>query len=413
MRKKNEMLAGVLGTLLQWYDFSLFAFLAPVIAKTFFSSASPFVALLNTFVVFAVGYFLSPLGAVFFGYLGDRYGRKVALTWSIMLMTVPTLVIAVLPGFDAMGWLSPLLLLLCRLLQGFVASAEFAGSAIFMLEHAPKDRQCFYSSLTSSSYSLGMILGAVVCSWLVLPIFPAWAWRLAFAFAAIGAVLVLFLRTRVKETTVFIDRVQADSSAKCAPLMQAWHDNKMAILRVLGLSWMVGVVTFGSYVFMNSYLVETTSLHLSTAIRYVTYALVLDAVIEPLVAMVADRWGKRRVMVFGGLMLLILLPGIFTMMHFNNAHYALWALLTLSLCIAITFSPVNALMALLFKPRYRFSGFATAFNVGISVFGGTTPLVLLALVHHGHRVWGMVGYYALACLVGLWSLYGYREADNQ
>lgn len=400
MTKTKEVVAAVSGTLLQWYDFSLFGFLAPVIAKTFFDTNNPFIALLNTFAVFAVGYLLSPIGALFFGYLGDRYGRKTALTWSIVLMTLPTMIIAGLPGIKDWGLLSPVILVLCRLLQGFVASAEFAGSAIFMLEHAPARRQAFYASLTSSSYSIGMTLGALVCSWLVSPALPSWAWRLAFAAAALGALLVLFLRSRVHETAVYLQEV-APHQERQAPLLQAWSENKSAIIRVLCFAWTIGVVTFGSYVFMNTYLVETTSLHLSTVIRYVTYALLLDAIVEPFMALLADRYGKRALFIIGAGLMLLLLPAIFLMLHFGRANFVLIALLLLSFCIAIAFAPINAMMTLLFKPRYRFSGFATAFNVGISVFGGTAPLVLLWLMHHVHTVWGIVGYYALALVVGL------------
>ncbi|MDF1796236.1 MAG: MFS transporter [Coxiellaceae bacterium] len=410
MAKQKEFIAAISGTLLQWYDFSLFGFLAPVVAKTFFNTTSPFIAILNTFAVFAVGYLLAPIGAIFFGYLGDRHGRKVALTWSILLMTIPTTVIALLPGYAQWGTLSPIVLVACRLVQGFVASAEFAGSAIFMVEHAPVHRRCFYSSLTSSSYSVGMTLGAFVCSLLVAPSMPEWAWRLAFAFAALGAVLVLFLRSRVKETDSFLQHCKTAQAVKQGPLLQAFKHNKRGILCVLGLAWFVGVVTFGSFVYMNTYLVETTSLHLSTVIRYVTYALIFDAVVEPFMAMLADRYGKKNIIWMGSALMLVLLPGIFMMLHFNNGDFVLAALLILSFCIAVAFAPVNALMTLLFEPQYRFSGFATSFNVGISLFGGTAPLVLTAIVHHTHTVWGVVAYFALAIIVGMVALYASPSA---
>ncbi len=404
MGKQKEVIAAVSGTLLQWYDFSLFGFLAPIIARTFFDTTNTFIALLNTFAVFAVGYLLAPIGAIFFGYLGDRYGRKVALTWSILLMTIPTMVIALLPGYQQWGVVAPVILVLCRLVQGFVASAEFAGSAIFMLEHAQPHRQCFYSSLTSSSYSIGMTVGAFVCSVLVQPSMPDWAWRLAFAFAALGAILVLFLRARVKETDSFLQHCQTAEAVKHKPLLQALKHNKRGILCVLGFAWFIGVITFGSFVFMNTYLVEYTHLHLANAIRYVTYALIFDAVLEPFVAMLADRWGKKSIMWIGSALMLILLPGIFMMLHFDNHDYVLAALLVLSFCIAVAFAPVNAIMTLLFKPEYRFSGFATSFNIGISLFGGTAPLVLTYIAHHSHGIWGLVGYFALAILVGMVAL---------
>ncbi len=412
MSKQKEVIAAVSGTLLQWYDFSLFGFLAPIIAKTFFNTASPFIAILNTFAVFAVGYLLAPVGAIFFGYLGDRHGRKLALTWSILLMTIPTLVIAILPGYAQWGILSPLVLVACRLVQGFVASAEFAGSAIFMVEHAAPHRRCFYSSLTSSAYSLGMTIGAFVCSLLVAPSMPSWGWRLAFAFAAVGAIVVLFLRSQVKETDSFLQHCKTAEAVKQGPLLQAFKHNKRGILCVLGFAWFIGVITFGSFVFMNTYLVETTSLHLSTVIRYVTYALVFDAVIEPFMAMLADRYGKKNIIWIGSALMLVLLPGIFLMLHFSNDYFVLIGLLILSFCIAVAFAPINALMTLLFEPQYRFSGFATSFNLGISLFGGTAPLVLATIAHHTHKIWGMVAYFALAIIVGMIALYASPQTTS-
>lgn len=404
MLKSNDLFAGVAGTILQWYDFSLFGFLAPIIAKTFFGGENSFIALLNTFVVFAVGYLLSPLGAVFFGYIGDRHGRKVALTWSILLMTAPTLVIACLPGYQCWGWVSPMILLICRLIQGFVASAEFAGSALFLYEHAPANRQSFYACLTSSSYSLGMTLGAMVCSSLVSPSWPHWAWRLAFALAAVGAIIAFFVRSRARETPPFLQCNAVSQRSISAPIIQAWRNNKAAIIRVLALSCMIGVVTFSTYVFMSTYLVRTTTLSLTTAIRYVTYALILDAIIEPLFALMADRFGKRSVISVGCVLMLLCLPLLFSLMHIEHHRFALLALLLLSGLIALTFAPVNALMAGLFDPRYRFSGFATSFNVGISLFGGTTPLVMLWFIQHSHSIWPVCSYMMAACVIGLLAL---------
>ena len=180
------MLAGVSGTALQWYDFAIFGYFAPIIAATYFPSDNPIAAMLSAFGVFAVGYLLAPIGSIVFGLMGDRYGRKRALTLSILAMAIPTSLIALLPGYQTIGIAAPILVTLLRMIQGFVASSEFTGSAIFLVEHAKQGRKAFYGCLTSSGYSMGVILAGLMASLLTAAFMPDWAWRLGFAVALIA-----------------------------------------------------------------------------------------------------------------------------------------------------------------------------------------------------------------------------------
>jgi MFS transporter, MHS family, proline/betaine transporter len=403
MKIAREAFAAITGTLLQWYDFSLFGFLAPIIAKTYFGIHNTWIALLSTFAVFAVGYLMAPIGAIFFGVLGDKRGRKTALTWSVMLMTVPTFLIALLPGYRTIGLWAPVLLILCRLMQGFVASAEFAGSAIFMVEHAPAHRRCFYSSLTSSSYSIGMMLGALACSWLTVSSLPSWSWRIAFVLSGFGALMVVFLRRSVRETPLFANAKKSSAHA-LKHVVMALTKNPRAVFCTLGIACFAGVLSFGVYVYGATYLHVYVHMPLARAIRYITYALLVDIVVEPFVAMLADRVGKRLVMCVGAGMMLIALPFLVQGFSSANPHIILTSLLCTSLLIAISMSPSNALMSLMFPTRARYSGFGFSFNIGMSLFGGTTPLILTALLAGGHSSLPMLLYFMGATLVGLLAL---------
>ncbi len=404
LKNTSAAFAGVSGTILQWYDFSLFGYFAPLIAKNFFPHGHVFISLLATFGVFAVGFLLAPLGAIFFGHIGDRYGRKRALTLSIMLMAVPTTLIAMLPTYQSIGLAAPLLLTLCRLVQGFVASAEFAGSAVFMVEHAPKTQRCFWSSLTSSGYSVGMLVGAVVCGFFSSHFWPSWAWRIPFGLAIVGAALVYYLRHRVTETPAFIYQVAKAQQVQRYPFLKSLQANPRAVFSTLGLACFVGIVTFGSYVFMATYLHVVAKLPLARAIFIVSLGLLLDAVTEPLVALLADRVGRYKVIAVGGVLMLIFIVPLFKMLASGDAHLALLAMLALSLLIAIAFCPMNATLTLLFAPEYRFSGFSVAFNVGMTVFGGTTPIVLTALMARFGTLTAPIAYYSIAIIVGLLTL---------
>ena len=139
----KALLAGISGTALQWYDFAIFGYFAPMIAATYFPAENHLASLLHTFGVFAVGYLLAPIGVLFFGYIGDRYGRKRALTLSILGMAIPTALISIVPGYKLIGIAAPILITLLRVVQGFVASAEFTGSAVFLIEHAKPEKKLF------------------------------------------------------------------------------------------------------------------------------------------------------------------------------------------------------------------------------------------------------------------------------
>lgn len=395
MEQQKQVIAAVSGTLLQWYDFSLFGFLAPIISKTFFPGHNAFIALLSTFAVFAVGYLLAPLGALFFGVIGDRYGRKRALLLSVTLMTIPTFLIAILPGFDRIGIWAPLILLLCRMLQGFVASAEFAGSVIFLVEHAPKTRRAFYSCLTSCAYSVGMMLGAAVCGLLTQSHWGAHAWRFAFALSALGAVVVLWFRQYLKETPAFSQSIPLSVTALCRGLMQF----PRAVTATLAISWYAGVMTFSVYVYAVTYMHQYGHIGLALAARYVSYALLVDIIVEPFAAILADKWGRKKVMLAGLLMMLVALPLLLPMLAGPSHQRILMGLLALSFLIAISCAPSNALMTMLYPVQQRFSAFAFSFNIGISVFGGTAPLILAYSTHH-FGVVAMTWYLCLATIMG-------------
>ena len=402
---KKAAFAGVSGTIFQWYDFSLFGFFAPIIAKQFFPGTSTIISLMSTFGVFAVGFLLAPLGAVFFGHIGDRYGRKRVLSLSILLMTIPTTLIGFLPSYQSIGILAPILLTLFRLIQGFVASAEFAGSAIFLLEHAPEGRQCFYSSLTSSSYSIGMIIGSLTASLVTMHFMPEWAWRLPFILSLCAGLIISYLRTQVCETPIF----DVQKCQKHYPMLRAFSENPRSVATTIGIAAFAGIISYGSYVYMVTYLHATAGLSLSTAIVLVSLALLIDAITEPFIAMLADKIGKKVMMRVGSILMILLVTPIFMGLSSGSIALALSSIVTLTLLIAITFSPSNALMGLSFPSSQRCSGFGVSFNIGITLFGGTAPLVLAYLVHYHNRIIGPVSYYLFAILIGLVSLYFSRE----
>jgi len=411
---KKAMLVGISGTALQWYDFAIFGYFAPIIAATYFPNDNPIASLLQVFGVFAVGYLLAPIGSIVFGHIGDRYGRKRALTLSILAMAIPTSMIGFLPGFKAIGIAAPILITLLRVAQGFVASSEFTGSAVFLVEHAKPGKKAFYGSLTSSAYSTGVILAGLVTSLLTASFMPGWAWRLGFVLALVAGIVIFYLRRSVSETPVY-QQIHPQDKPKY-PFLTAVRDVPHAVVGVIGLAWLVGVVTFGTYVFTASYLHSYFNFSLSTATLIITVSLAVSALLEPIMAIVADRVGLLRVLIIGIVLILLLSFPVFYLLASGQVVLVTLGMVLMSVLIAIAFAPINAYMVGLFPENCRYSGFGVSFHIGISLFGSTAPLVLMWLVNKTGNFTAPAYYYVLSALIGLGSLVicetGRRRAER-
>ncbi|KTD09308.1 MFS transporter [Legionella jamestowniensis] len=398
----KALFAGVSGTALQWYDFALFGYFVPIIAATYFPSDDRFASLLSTFGVFAVGYLLAPLGSLFFGYIGDHFGRKRALSLSILAMAIPTAMISIVPSYQLIGIVAPLLITLLRVMQGFVASAEFTGSAIFLVEHAKPEKKALYGCLTSSAYSTGLILAGLAASLFTASFMPSWGWRIGFGVALIAGILIFYLRTYVAETPEYQRIAQYDKTR--LPFLTALNETPLAVIGIIGIAWLVSIMTFGTYVFTATYLHSYFHVPLGFATLIITLSLTVDAALEPFIALLADRIGFLRIIRFGMTAMLFFSIPIFSLLSTGNIGLIAIGLVFMSVLIAITYAPLNAYMVSLFPHQYRYSGFGVAFNVGISLFGGTTPLVMMWLVSKTGNFISPAWYYMFGAIIGLVSL---------
>ena len=245
----KKLMSVPLGTILQWYDFSLYGSVAVIIAKQFFPPQ--FDGLITTYLIFCVSFILSPLGALFIGLIGDKFGRKKALNLSILLMTISTFSIAILPGFNYLGIYSTFLLIFFRLLQGVASGVEFTNSAIYLVESAPSFKTLI-GCLTSSAYSIGSLLGTLMVYIFINNLFPSWGWRIPFAFSIITAALICYIRKNLIETTVFNQIKQQKLFSQM--VLEIIKENRRSVLTTLGLSLTLGILTYGTFVWLISYL---------------------------------------------------------------------------------------------------------------------------------------------------------------
>lgn len=361
----------MVGTIFQWFDFSLFSYYTPVFAKFFFQQDNPTTAMLNTLLVFAMSYLLSPLGSVIFGYIGDKKGRKQALVISILCMAIPTTFIGCLPTYASIGIAAPVLLMMIRVIQGLVASAEYSQSAIYMIEHAPPQKQAFMGTLTSTSYCIGVILAGLAATFLP-------HWRLGFILAGLFGLYFYFMRKTLPETPGFL-AISTNKNNKF-PFIEVLRSHPQVFIRGVMIGAWVGVYSFLTHVYMISYLSTKGFLPFNWVTGLVTMGMLVDAVFQPIFARIADRVGHMNMLRAGQLAMLL---GIFPLVYAVMSGHTLgiiMGIIGLACLMAMTFSTINAYLVNLFPIEYRSSGVNISFHIGLSLFGATAPYVVYKLV---------------------------------
>lgn len=380
---RRAVVGASIGNCVEWYDFAVYGFLAPFIGAAFFASQDPTVQLLSTFAVFAVAFFTRPLGGLFFGPMGDRIGRQKVLATVIILMSISTVLIGLLPGYATIGVAAPILLVLLRCLQGFSAGGEYGGAATFLAEYAPDNRRGFTVSWLLFSTLVGFLLGSALATLLsaTLPeaAMGSWGWRVPFFIAGPLGAVGLYIRLKLEDTPEFRALEQAGEVAG-SPLMETIRENWKPILQIAGLVVIHNVGFYTVFTFMSTYFSETLGFSSTTAFLSIMIAgLVAMALIPPLGAL-ADRVGRKPLLLTACALFVLLAYPLFVLMNTGSvvlavgAHVALAAIEALFVCTSL------AAGAELFATRVRYGGFSIGYNFSVAIFGGTAPYIAVFLI---------------------------------
>ncbi|MGW5147168.1 MFS transporter [Rhodococcus koreensis] len=398
-KSRKALVAGSLGNLIEWYEFAIYAYMAPIIAPLFFPSENPTASILSTFLLFALAFFLRPIGAIIFGRMTDRMGRKPVLAMIIALMTVATTCIGVLPTHAAIGIVAPLLLTLCRIAQGISAGGEVGGAVSLMVESAPADKRGLYGSWSFVGTTLGFVLGGGVATVLAVLLsddaMAQWGWRIGFLLAAPMGIIVLYLRLKVDETPHFRQvavkiaagelPVSDDNSRRPLSYLLATL-GVVVVYNAVGNTFMVGMPTFLS-----------TSYDMSFERSYFL-ALVTGAVAGatmPLFGALSDRVGRRPVLMFGSVAVVLLSYPLYYMLKLGFGG-GLIALVIAGILIGVVGGPMPAFMSERFRTRNRATGVSVTYALSVAVFGGTAPYIITWLASTtGDPL--SAAYYTLGC----------------
>ncbi|WP_038911811.1 MFS transporter [Dickeya dadantii] len=392
------------GNLVEWFDFYVYSFCSLYFAHIFFPTGNTTTQLLQTAGVFAAGFLMRPIGGWIFGYIADKYGRKKSMLISVCMMCLGSLVIACLPGYAAIGVWAPLLLLVARLFQGLSVGGEYGTSATYMSEVALEGRKGFYASFQYVTLIGGQLLALLVVVILQQVLsdtdLRTWGWRIPFALGAALAVVALFLRRSLNETSASETRAHKDAGS----LRGLWR-NRKAFIMVLGFT-AGGSLSFYTYTtYMQKYLVNTAGMNAKSASGLMTLALLAFMLLQPVFGALSDKIGRRSSMLFfGSLSALLTVPILSALQGVTNPVIA-FALVMLALVIVSFYTSISGILkAEMFPPEVRALGVGLSYAVANALFGGSAEYVALSLKSLGTEeafFWYVSLMGALAFLVSL------------
>jgi MHS family proline/betaine transporter-like MFS transporter len=381
---KRTKFCAVLGNALEVYDFALYGFFAGTFAYYFFPKENSITALLASCAVFASGFIMRPFGSLFFGYWGDKYGRKSALTISIFITGFSTFLVSILPTYATWGIGASFLLVICRLAQGFGMGGEYNGASIFLVEHySAQNERGYASSLIIASGALGALF-AVGMTFGIKKILPSydWAWRIPFLVGSLLSVLGYYMRQYLKESPEFIPSTSMQKSSYL-PLVHVFKVYYSSLAVAMPIGGCQGALAYFLLSHSNIYLLQAWNFDPSFILGGNACGLAAHFMALLISGRVSDRWGYAVTIQSMGVILLLVIYPIFLLLH---AGHLLFFFIALGVCAGLFLGPMNAYLNTLFPAEVRYSGIAFGYMVGSALFGGTMPLITSYYIYETHNL---------------------------
>ena len=373
-----------IGQIFEIYDFLIYAFMALPLAKAFFPSGDPVAALLATFATFAVGFVMRPVGAVVIGHYGDRHGRRAALVVTIGLMATATGVVGLIPSYASWGLAAPIILTICRMLQGFSTGGEWGGAAAFLVEYAPADRRGLIGSYQQAATALGLLFAtfvAYILTALMDPAaFTAWGWRIAFLVGFVLGPIGYYLRTRVEETPAY-ERTVSQQEVSQSPLRVAFTEFSTPVYAAFGLSIIGCVINYVYIIFLPSFAQQQLHIAPSTTYLSTIIAGLIYLFVTPAMGGLSDRIG-RKAMFFGvsALSVLLAYPLFLLLVSMPNATGLILTQAIASLLLTMYTGPICAVLSEMFPTRVRYTALSVSYGFAVAIFGGFAPYISTFLI---------------------------------
>jgi MHS family alpha-ketoglutarate permease-like MFS transporter len=393
----GNVLRGSIGNLIEWYDWYAYTAFSLYFAKVFFPAGDPTAQLLNTAGVFAVGFLMRPIGGWLMGRYADRYGRRAALTLSVAMMAIGSLVIAGTPGYASIGVAAPLLLVAARLAQGISVGGEYATSATYLSEVATPGKRGYYSSFQYVTLTAGQLVALgvqiVLQNTVSAAEMAAWGWRIAFVIGALGALVVMWLRATMDESQAYLEQGSGERGSLRVLLR---HPRECLLVCGLTLGGTVAFYTYTTY--LQKFMVNTSKIDINTVTWVNFLALLAFVVIQPLAGALSDRIGRRPLLLFFGIAGTLLTVPLLSLLAGARTPALAFLIMLGSLVIVTGYTSINAVVkAELFPTNVRAMGVGLPYALTVAIFGGTAEYVALWLKQAGHE--SVFFYYVAGCVL--------------
>ena len=408
---RRSVAAGAVGVFVHWFDWAAYAYLASTIASVFFPAGDATAGLLAVFGVFAVSFGIRPIGALVFGPLGDRIGRKRTLSVVIFVMSGATLVIGLLPGYSTLGIAAPLLLVLLRLLQGFAAGGEFGSAATFLAEYAPRRGRGFGVSWLEVGSLLGFLSASFVFLLLSVGLSDAqlasWGWRIPFLIAAPLGIIGFVIRNKIEDTPEYRALVATDNVPR-SPVRELLRNNSKQLLQAAGLMTMMHVPFYAVLTYLVTYETDYLGHSSGSAALLSTVISLVGLVCVPAFGRLSDRVGRRPVLLGAGVALFVLATPAYLLMRTGLTGTWIGGLL-LGIVLSAILGTYAVWSAEIFPTRTRQGGLSIAYNLTAALFAGTVPYAMTVLISATGSTLVPGPYLMVAAVIGLIAAFSLRE----
>jgi MHS family proline/betaine transporter-like MFS transporter len=380
---QRAITAGVIGNVLEWYDFGVYGYLVPTISVLFFPAGDPTVSLLLTFAVFGVGFVMRPIGSIVFGIYGDRAGRRKALSAVIFVMALATFAIGLLPTYAEAGIAAPILLVVVRLFQGLSTGGEFGGSSAYIVEYAPQHRRGFFGAFQLVGVASGFLLGSLTAALLNSALTPddrlAWGWRLPFLFGIAVGLVGMYMRWRLSDTPKFAE-IEQQGAVSTAPLADALLRHPKETLLAFTSTLHNTVAYYIALIYMTSYMQTIGKLPQATALWIATGSLAFMILLLPGLGRLSDRVGRRPLMLFSCAAFIVLGYPFFVMASSGNLALTIFSQVLMMVCYAPYAATCASFLTEIIPTRVRYTSMSVGYNCAVAIFGGFAPFIATWLV---------------------------------
>ncbi|OJY46802.1 MULTISPECIES: MFS transporter [unclassified Pseudonocardia] len=398
LRTVRRAVAGAaMGNAIEWFDYAIYGYLAASIGINFFPEASPTAQRLFVFAGIAIPFILRPLGGVILGPLGDKFGRRRVLATTIVMMSVATFCVGLIPSFTVIGVFAPILLLLCRLVQGFSTGGEYGGAATFIAEYAPDRRRGFFGSFLEFGTLAGTVLGASLATAVQLGLpeesLNSWGWRIPFLIAGPLGLIGFYLRNKLEDTPAF-QHAQASGDTSTAPFKDVVRSVWPQILILIGFVILLNVADYALLTYMPTYLTQVLGISDTEALLIlIGVMLVMMLLIAPVGAL-SDRVGRKPLLLASAIGFVVLSYPAIALVGMKDPLPVTVGVAVLGLLLLLMLGTIGSALPAIFPTRNRYGGFSIGYSLSTALFGGTAPLVIEALIGATGNVY-VLAYYLM------------------